>query len=87
MYRIQKTDLPKIYAAIAQLGDLILPVKSAGKTNYALWSADAQVDIETNLYFAQEAVASYLLSLQEETFCGYSVDALVEAAQELDPME
>ena len=47
----------------------------------------AQVDIETNLYFAQEAVASYLLSLQEETFCGYSVDALIESAQGLDPME
>lgn len=47
----------------------------------------AQVDIETNLYFAQEAVESYLLSLQEETFCGYSVDALIEAAKELDPME
>ena len=47
----------------------------------------AQVDVETNLYFAQEAVESYLLSLQEETFCGYSVDALIEATQELDPME
>lgn len=47
----------------------------------------AQIDIETNLYFAQEAVESYLLSLQEETFCGYSVDALIEATQQLAPME
>lgn len=47
----------------------------------------AQIDIETNLYFAQEAVESYLLSLQEETFCGYSVDALIEATQQLNPME
>lgn len=47
----------------------------------------SQVDIETNLYFAQEAVESYLLSLQEGTFCGYSVAALVEATQDLDPME
>lgn len=47
----------------------------------------AQVDIVSNLYFAQEAVTSYLLSLQEETFCGYSVSALIEATQELNPME
>ena len=47
MYRILKSELPKLYAAIAGYGDLILPVKSAGKTNYALWSETAEVDIET----------------------------------------
>lgn len=46
-----------------------------------------QTDIVNNVYFAQEAVTSYLLSLQEETFMGYDVDALVEAAENLDPME
>lgn len=47
----------------------------------------AQIDIESNLYFAQEAVSSYLLSLQEETFLGYDVDVLIDATKELDPME
>ena len=47
MYRIQRSELPKLYAAIASGKDLFLPVKSAGKTNYALWTEDAQVDIET----------------------------------------
>ncbi len=47
----------------------------------------AQIDIESNLFFAQEAVSSYLLSLQEETFLGYDVDVLIEATKELDPME
>lgn len=46
-----------------------------------------QTDIVNNVYFAQEAVTSYLLSLQVETFMGYGVDALVEAAKNLDPME
>ena len=47
MYKIQKSELPKLYAAIAAKNDLFLPVKSAGKTNYALWNETAQVDIET----------------------------------------
>ena len=47
MYRIQRSELPKLYAAIAENNDLILPVKTAGKTNYALWNESAQVDIET----------------------------------------
>ena len=45
------------------------------------------VEIETCAYLAQEAVSTYLLSLQEETFLGYSVSELVSAAQALDPME
>lgn len=47
----------------------------------------ATVDVESCAYLAQEAVASYLLSLQEETFFGYSVSELVTAAEELDPLE
>lgn len=58
--------------------------------NRVLETQDAnfvQVDVESYAYFSQEAVTNYLLSMQEETFMGYSVDALVEAARELDPME
>ena len=47
MYRIKKSDLPGLYAAIAAQNDLFLPVKAAGKTNFAQWSEDAQVDIDT----------------------------------------
>lgn len=47
----------------------------------------AAVEVETSVYFAQEAVTNYLLSLQEETFLGYDVNTLVEAANTLDPME
>lgn len=47
----------------------------------------AQVDIESSVYYAQEAVVSYLLSLQEETFFGYDVDLLIQTAQDLDPKE
>lgn len=47
----------------------------------------SQIDIESNLYFAQEAVSSYLLSLQEETFLGFDVAVLIEATKEIDPME
>ena len=47
MYRIQKSNLPKLYEAMSAVGDLILPVNNAGKTNYAVWNTEAQVDIET----------------------------------------
>ncbi len=47
----------------------------------------ATVDVESCAYFAQEAVTAYLLSLQEETFLGYSVKELVEIAEELDPTQ
>ena len=45
------------------------------------------VDIQTTATIAQEAVLSYLLSMQEESFLGYDVDSLVEAARKLDPVE
>ena len=47
MFRIHASNLPKLYAAIANEKDLFIPVKSAGKTNFALWTEGAQVDIHT----------------------------------------
>ena len=47
MYRILKSDLPKLYEKISETNDLFLPVKTAGKTNFALWTENADVDIET----------------------------------------
>ena len=47
MYRIKKESLTALYAAIAAQNDLFLPVKAAGKTNYALWSQEAEVDLDT----------------------------------------
>ena len=47
MYKILKSDLPKLYAAIAARNDLLLPVKTAGKTNFALWNENSDVDIDT----------------------------------------
>lgn len=44
----------------------------------------ATVDVESNAYYAQEAVMAYLLSLQEETFLGYKVSDLVKAAEQVD---
>lgn len=47
MYKIQKCDLPKLYAAIAAENDLFLPVKVAGQTNFGLYTEEAEVDIDT----------------------------------------
>ena len=47
MYKIQKRDLPKLYAAIAGKSDLFLPVKTAGQVNFGLWTESADVDIDT----------------------------------------
>ncbi len=47
----------------------------------------ATVDVVSCCYIAQEAITSYLLSLQEETFLGYKVSDLVAAAETLDPLE
>lgn len=45
------------------------------------------VDVESCAYIAQEAISSYLFSLQEETFLGYRVSDLIEATNNLDPLE
>ena len=47
MYKINKADLGSLFARIAQTRELYLPVKAAGKTNYAAWDENAQVDLDT----------------------------------------
>lgn len=47
----------------------------------------SKVEVESAAYFSQEAVTSYLLSLQEETFMGYQVSELVAYAETINPME
>ena len=47
MRKIKKSDLGKLFARIAQKQALYLPVKTAGKTNFAAWTEDAQVDLDT----------------------------------------
>ncbi len=47
MYKIKKESLKALYAAIAEQYDLFLPVKSAGQTNFGLWTEDAEADIDT----------------------------------------
>ena len=47
MKRIALENLPKLYAAIAEKQTLLLPVKTAGKTNYGVWTEDAEVDLQT----------------------------------------
>ena len=47
MLKINRNDLPSLFAAIRQESDLYLPVKTAGKTNFAAWDETAQVDLDT----------------------------------------
>ncbi len=47
----------------------------------------SSVDVSSAAYFAKEAVCSYLLSLQEETFLGCDVEVLIEEVNKLDPMQ
>jgi len=47
MLKIQKANLAALFARIAEKQDLYLPVKAAGKTNFAAWDKNAQVDLDT----------------------------------------
>ena len=47
MLKIKKCNLNALYSRIAESQDLFLPVKTAGKTNYALWQEASQVDLDT----------------------------------------
>lgn len=47
MYKISKTNLNALYAAIAAQNDLFLPVKTAGQTNFGLWTEKADADMDT----------------------------------------
>ena len=47
MYKIAKKDLSALFHLIADSQELYLPVKAAGQTNFAAWSEDAEVDLDT----------------------------------------
>ena len=47
MYKIEFTNLPKLFAAIADVQELYLPVKQAGQVNFAAWDEEAEVDLVT----------------------------------------
>ena len=47
MLKINKTDLNSLFARIAQTQALYLPVKHAGKTNFAAWEEGVQADLDT----------------------------------------
>ena len=47
MYKIAKNNLSALYAAIAENSDLFVPAKVAGQTNFALWTEETNVDVDT----------------------------------------
>ncbi len=47
MYKIAKENLSALFQLIADSQELYLPVKTAGQTNFAAWSEDAEVDLDT----------------------------------------
>ncbi|MBS6397161.1 MAG: 4Fe-4S dicluster domain-containing protein [Clostridiales bacterium] len=47
MYKIAKENLPALFRRIASVQELYLPVQTGGQTNYAAWTEDAQVDLDT----------------------------------------
>ena len=47
MYKIAKENLSQLFRQIVQEQELYLPVKTAGQTNFAVWSEDAGVDLDT----------------------------------------
>ena len=47
MLKIKKTNLAALFARISEKNDLYLPVKTAGKTNFAAWDETADVDLDT----------------------------------------
>jgi sulfhydrogenase subunit beta (sulfur reductase) len=47
MYKLQAQELPKLYAALAEMSHLYVPVLQDGKTDFALWTKEAQIDLET----------------------------------------
>ena len=50
MYKISKENLPKLYAALADVGRLLLPCKNkAGKVDFAPYAADATVALDAPL--------------------------------------
>ena len=47
MYKIAKENLSQLFQRIAGNQELYLPVRTAGQTNYAAWSEEAEVDLDT----------------------------------------
>ena len=47
MLKIKKSDLAALFAKIHENNALYLPVKAAGKTNFAAWEENAQVDLDS----------------------------------------
>lgn len=47
MYKIEKSRLGELFAAIAAQEDLFLPVKKCDQANYGLWTEEAEVDLDT----------------------------------------
>ncbi len=47
MYKIAKENLASLFALINETNELYLPVQVAGQTNFAAWSEDACVDLDT----------------------------------------
>ena len=47
MFKIAKENLSALFQLIADSQELYLPVKKAGQTNFAVWSEDADVDLDT----------------------------------------
>lgn len=47
MYKIAKENLSALFRLIAEKQELYLPAKRAGQTNFAPWSEEVQVDLDT----------------------------------------
>ena len=47
MYKIEKANLNELFRAIANTQDLLVPVKISNQANFAAWTEDAQVDLDT----------------------------------------
>ena len=47
MYKIAKENLASLFALINENNELYLPVQVAGQTNFAAWTEDVQVDLDT----------------------------------------
>lgn len=46
MYKIAKANLPALFRLIAENQELYLPVNTADQVNFAVWTEDAQVDLD-----------------------------------------
>lgn len=47
MYKINRADLPALFALLAADRDLYLPLKQGGQSNYGLWNETVEVDLDT----------------------------------------